>query len=310
MSVAVVFDTNAYRDVCVGVAGPSGHWTQTTLRQREEVKGITAYANPFVVMELASHLHDATDPDYAECRQALGALFHHCQVGTEPSFRLVAPSEGLIAQFLYGKAIPYHDDTTEKIAKLTYFVASAAPGPLDLRIAAACKELADYIDGREAAFVSDMQGFVQKLNPAAVDWHPLKSDKAGRQKYLAEVRSPLMRWHIALGLAMKARAMIGKPVQDPGLKEDADKVLEAGGASIALYQAILERIVSTGCDVSKRARANWLWDMQIAFAIGQDFGTPPAPLLLVTSDGAVLDAAKTASVQVHVKSLTDYLAAL
>jgi hypothetical protein len=216
----------------------------------------------------------------------------------------------LIADFLYQKAVPHHDDTTQKLAKLTYLIASAPPGALDPKMAAACKEIADIIDGREAIFVADMQTVVKKMNPATVGWNPFEADKAGRQARLAEVKSPAMLWHIALGHAMKARSMIGKPLTDPGLKEDADKVLEAGGTSIALYQAILERIVSTGCDVSKKARANWLWDMEIAFAIGQEFGDPPCPLTLVTTDGAVLAAARTAAMDKHVMSLKDYLAAL
>lgn len=307
--VAVVFDTNAYRNLA-GPNPPAGARTVAALVAQEKQRGITSYANPYVVMELASHLSDPTEPAFAECRAGLIALYEHCRVDSGDEIRLIADSESLIAHMLFGREPSGSADTTQALAKFTAMVASTPPGPLPPLMAQDSKTLADTLDAREAAFIADMKSVVNRLNPAASDWNPLGTDRASRDARLKDVRSPMMSWSIALGHVLKARTQLGMPIAAPTLKDETDAVLKTGSASIALYRDILDRLVTTGCDMTKKARQNWIWDMQIAFAIGQDIGDPPKPLVLVTGDGAILDAAKASGLGTFVCRLPEYLALL
>lgn len=307
--VAVVFDTNAYRNLA-GANPPAGGWTTAALVARERQRGITSYVNPYVVMELASHLSDPTKPAFAECRTGLEALYEHCRVDGGDEFRLIADSESLIAHMLFGREPSGSADTTQALAKFTAMVANTPPGPLPPLMAKDSKTLADILHARETAFIADMKSVVNRLNPAASDWNPLGADPSSRDARLKDVRSPKMPWSIALGHVLKARTQLGMPTAAPTLEDETDAVLKAGSASITLYRDILERLVATGCDMTKKARQNWIWDMQIAFAVGQDFGDPPKPLVLVTGDGAILDAAKASGLDTFVCRLPDYLASL
>jgi len=59
--IAVVFDTNAYRDICNrrNIADPTNELKKCD--QQLKKYNITAFSNPFVIMELASHLADTAE---------------------------------------------------------------------------------------------------------------------------------------------------------------------------------------------------------------------------------------------------------
>jgi hypothetical protein len=59
--VAVVFDSNVYRDL-FRPTSPLLGTPITSIRQKEEKQGIVAYASVFVAMELLSRLHDPVGP--------------------------------------------------------------------------------------------------------------------------------------------------------------------------------------------------------------------------------------------------------
>ena len=308
-NVSVIFDTNAYRDLC-GTNPPLGGWNVATMVARESSRGITSYANPYVIMELASHLWDAKRPAFAECRAGLTALYEHCRIDGSDEFRLFADSESQIAHMLFGKEPSGSAETTQVLAKFTEMVANAPPGPLPSDMATDSKMLADRLDTRETAFIDDMKSVVMRLNPAASGWNPLATDPASRDALLKDVRSPKMLNGIALGHVLKARRQLGMPLNAPTLDIERDAVLKVGAASITLYREILVRLVSTGCDMTKKGRQNWIWDMMITFAIGQDFGHPPMPLVLVTGDQDIVDAAHASALGAFVRHLPEYLDSL
>ncbi len=308
-NLAIVFDTNAYRDLC-DIVLPTGIWSVGMIATKERQKQILSCANPYVIMELASHLWDENDPAYGECRCALTSLYQHCCTDAGDQVRVVADAESQVAIALYQKEPPGHAETTERLSKLACAVAIASTGTFAPKIRDACKEISDQITSREDLFVKDIQAVVLAMNPAAAGWDPYAKDKPGRQQALATVSSDLMRWRIALAHVLKARDMLGIPRNEPELKEMTDDILAHTGTAVALYQEILVRLVSTGCDVSKKKRANWIWDMEIALGVGEEIGDPPKKIVLVTGDGAVVEAAKAADAGAYVMSLNDYLAGL
>jgi hypothetical protein len=40
---------------------------------------------------------------------------------------------------------------------------------------------------------------------------------------------------------------------------------------LELQRAVLKRIIETGCDLTKKARENWFWDMRIAMNVGEEW---------------------------------------
>jgi hypothetical protein len=177
----VVFDTNAYRDYCRKMLPGSG-WTMEVIRKYELARNIQAFANPFVIMELASHLADDQDPDYTNCRCAINSLFEHCSTEDSNQLRLVADSESLLAQFLLGQQLPAHQQTTETLAELAKALHSFAVEPMSADATAVCSEIKRQLEERETQFVEDMRHVVLMLNPACKDWNPFAADPSGRDQ--------------------------------------------------------------------------------------------------------------------------------
>jgi hypothetical protein len=277
----IIFDTNAYRNFC-SPSFVSPDWTTQSLREAEESRNIVSLANPYVVTELASHLWDQRDPNYSQCRCALTALYEHWrEQGGE--LRSIADSETLVAKMLYNQIPPGYPETAEKLAQLARAVA-LADGDLDGSVSTLCKALADQVESAESMFVSDMHAAIHRLDPASTGWKPFSGNKAARRKAIEMVRGTEMPLRIAGMLVVKTRLLLGIPIDGPDFDGMSRAVLERLPVPIALYRQILERIVTTGSNISKKERANWIWDMQIAMGIGQSLQNGLPPLTLVTGD--------------------------
>lgn len=85
-------------------------------------------------------------------------------------------------------------------------------------------------------------------------------------------------------------------------------VVDHFSTPLRLYRSILLRIVSTGCDLTKKNRSNWLWDIQISFAAGCHVNT--LPVQIVTGDRDIAAAATEADVGGSVLSLEQHLSRL
>jgi len=76
-----------------------------------------------------------------------------------------------------------------------------------------------------------------------------------------------------------------------------------------VVDGLVTSIIERGLDMTKKDRANSLWDIHIAFSIGTDASFEGAPLWLVTDDGAIVNAPKAAAT-LGVKHLDEYCAIL
>lgn len=303
-----MFDTNAYRNFCACVV-PKGTWTISSLTAAERFRQISAYANPHVIMELASHLRDATDPHFETCRTAIRALYEHCKTPTG-QLRMLADAESLIAYFLYGRFPESNVQTTEALAQLACNVAHSPSVPLHTNVINLCVEIGKFIDEGEKNFVTDLANVVKWLNPDCVDWDPFSKNRQKREQALSIVRSENMKLGIAATQVIKARRLLGEKDDGPDLKGMASAVLAHVPVAVELYRQIIETLVSTGVDVRKKEKANWIWDFQIVFGIGEELQGDRPKLTLITGDKAIMRAAKAASVGDGVLSLPAYLTKL
>jgi hypothetical protein len=304
---SVVFDTNGYRTLSERIIA-SGAWTIENLKTAECEQESKAFANPYVLMELASHLGDESDPHFLGCQSALIALYKHCQ---EPDgqVRLLADSESLIARMLYGRVPAGHDETAEILAQLAreMAIANGKPGPAFVQV---CERIAERVESVEADFVADMRAVIELLNPECSGWDPFSNDMGKRKKALEVVKSEAMCLSIAGMFVLKTRSLLGVLQDDSNFDAMARFVLKTFPVSIRFYQEMLKRIVGTGCDISKKQRSNSIWDLQIAVGIGQRPQSGLPELVLVTGDAAITKAAKDACLSEYVKSVDEYLATL
>src|SRR5580658_9094738 len=82
--------------------------TSLRIRAAEVKRSHIVLASPYVIMELASHLAEESDPAFKQCRCALRALAHHCQVHSEERLYMLADSESLVAKSLFEAEVTGH----------------------------------------------------------------------------------------------------------------------------------------------------------------------------------------------------------
>ena len=254
---ALVLDTNAYRQLQRLLQ--RGVWEIGALRDQERRKNLDPYANLYVLMELAAHLVDENDPHGTECRGALTAMYQHCSTDDGHQMRLLADSESLMMHALFGRVSPSHENNTERLSRLAQAVASAPSGPLSQQIRTACRQVSQRVSEVEHRFIEDMRALVRKLNPAAAAWTPFESsDAAEKAAALATVRNENFPSAISMSQVLRAHSLLGIPPDNLEFDGMVKRIQPTIGIYIALYREILERIVNTGCDISKPKRSNWI----------------------------------------------------
>jgi hypothetical protein len=305
--IAVVLDTNVYRDLSdrKRVIDPIAE-TEKYLVAMKSCR-ISAYASPFVLMELAAHLADITDPHYDECRSALRAQHHVCSISSGQQLKTIIDSESLVLKALYNVILPESSTTTEQLAKLSHYIYKNTPGVIDEKRIIVCKQLKTHLDHIETQFVSDMwQYVVQQLKPATTGWAPLENDKSTRSVVLESINSKEMLSFIAHAFVIKAMVQARRNESATDVAAKAKLISDKFNTSIQLYREILKRIVETGCNIDKPERRNWIWDMQIALGVGQMIGDDHKELHLVSTDKAILRAAESSGARQYVHSLAEF----
>lgn len=309
--IPVVLDTNAYRRMCTvsQISDPS----KEVVKYMERFKShrIVAFANPYVIMELAAHLADPMDPDFSECRQALCAQHHLCSVPDHGKIRILADSESQVLWVLYKKRLRESDHRTQQLCAVSLRIHDRASGALDTEAIAACKQIKSCLDKIKAQFISDMwKHVVLGLNPSSTGWEPLKNDKCERRKVLKWLDSPAFLLAIAKAYVLKAMKQAGVGESEAKIAANAELVKSRFSAPLQLYAEILKRIVKTGCNMGKDGRSNWVCDMMIILGIGVQIQGIKKEFHLVTSDRDMLRAAKQVGSGAYVHSLQDFAMAI
>jgi hypothetical protein len=304
---SVVLDTNAYRTL--GRLSNSGEFSLSDLHGWQLARGVTAYASPIVIMELAAHLWDSSDPHCVDCRSGLTILYEHCRTPAG-QLRCIADSESMIARLLYGRVPTHHEDTVEKLSRLSKAVADSAGQLLPADVTVLCKAISDHVDQAEKTWAQDIQGIVQWLRPGFTGWDPFSADKIKRTRALQIVRSGDMLGYLATAYVFKARNLLNLPYDDSETAATAAEVLKRAGISIAIYRSALEMLVSSGWDATESKRANSLWDMQIVVGAGGELDGGLPKVIIITADRAMLKAAEEATIDKIVISLAAFLIGL
>lgn len=303
---AVVFDTNAYRELT------RNNILIAELVRLEQNNEIQAFANIIVMMELLSHLADTKDASYQNCKSAVIALVEHCSIQNNGcEIAILADCESQLCKTLFNEWPPCYQETTEKLAKICRYISEhQAENDID-KIRSDLQEIAAAVENKEQHFIDDMKKYVVKgFNQNATDWEPLKKDKKLRKTVLEFISSPGAPLIIANGLALKTYVLLNKSI-DSELICRGKFIAEHFVAPIRLYNEIVRRIVMTGCNLEKDNRRNWIWDMCIAFVLAEHSClVENRQVRMVTGDGDIVEAAKQANCDDRVYSLKDYINAL
>jgi hypothetical protein len=303
--MGVVFDTNAYRALSDSAL--------IETRALEARHGIQPYASFWVAIELLAHIASPSDPKFGPARSSLKRLWNHCsrQDGDLETLLFLADSENQLCKAIFGTPIPGREKEAPIYGQLVGAVVHGQ-SPTDW---AEYQPALDYLRGHvadiEKQFVEDMwQCVVLGIDPAAGSWRPLDGDPELRKRLAAAVKSELGMKLCASMVLLKAALELGLQLDTAELDEKIAFVMEVFATPLALYNEIVRRIIIDGCDLQTKNRANWIWDMQMAFQTSPAASLGDSPVWLITDDAAIIEAATEAGADSVVKSLADYRAFL
>ena len=309
---AFVFDSNAYRNLFRELDFEEARNLGTRLSEKQSEQGDTSYAQLFVACELLSHLADTNDPAFGDCRRAIIGLWNHCLQESEEMMRFIPDPELQFAKEFYGKTDEQYEALYNNVMYLCKEVNERGKGDGLTGIRKNFRQVSKAIKMSEDNFVDDvLRQVVNHTDPDASNWQMFENDDEAKDEILSFLNSEDS--DVVIGISNALRFREAADVSGGNSSEIIAKgeyLADNYKVPIKLYKEILKRIVETGCDLTKKNRANWLWDMQISFLLGPNNHVQGEPLVLVTNDSDILEAADEAGARDFVMELSHYRSSL
>ncbi|WP_263785309.1 hypothetical protein [Salinibacter grassmerensis] len=305
---ALVFDSNVYRNLFRELDFEEARDLGTKLSKKQSEQGDTSYAQLYVVCELLSHLADTSDPAFGDCRHAILGLWNHCLQESKEMMRFIPDPELQFAKEFYGEIDDQYGALYNNVMYLCKEVNERGESDELTDIRGNLSEVSRAIEMSEANFVDDvLRQVVNHTDPNASNWQIFEDDEEAKSEILSFLNSEDSDVIIGISNALRFRDAAGVGEESPDeIRAKGKYLAENYKVPMKMYKEILKRIVETGCDLTKKNRANWLWDMQISFFLGPNNHVQGEHLVLVTDDGDILDAADEAGASNYVMELSHY----
>lgn len=305
----VAFDNNAYGDLVEGRSISDIDGLIATLRSEEIRAGAEPLASPLVMMELVALLEDRTLLAYNPAYLAIVALWEHTKKIVAGELRLGSLSDpaSMMCDELFGETPAKNRETLDIITQVCTYVGRDRPTEIPSEVHECVVAVATHVRKIEAEFVDQLFELVVKaLNPNAVGWAPLKGNRQAQAEAVQFLRSP--ESHSRFGRMQVDRCLtaLDKDLSPTDRAEAGDFLAKKLAVGATLFNEILIRIVTTGCNLEKKNRRNWVWDLNIALGVGRDHSIQNKSVHLVTSDSDIIEAAKKTGCSNLVRRYSEY----
>jgi hypothetical protein len=312
VSLIVVFDNNAYRDLTKGFPPRSVDTGVQQLVAAERGGGIQAFAQPLILMEIGARMAGDSVSE-SRARSALTAAALHCEmrVNGQALIASMPDPETIVCMAAFGQAPQGNRSLSEAIISFARHVETIRDGQLDRQARKLVRVLSKHVARTEAAFLDDMYRFVAKpLNPQIKSWADLVKRPDLAKPVLAFLNGVAAKDFFARALAAKSADLLGLKPTSADLDAASTSITASFGVALALYNEIIKRILIAGCRLTRNSRENWFWDLHLALCVGSGHSVFGHPLKLVTSDADVVNAAKSAGCAPLVQDLAAYKSSL
>lgn len=310
-NASVILDTNAYRYISYRLSQDETVYVLEQIKRLERENDIVSYAAHVVAAELLSHLYDEDDPHYKNCRNGAVAFYNHNLHDSNGNLRFVADSESELCRILYEKESPHVKKLSAELNYNLHYTYTKKEGESLTEIEDGLYELNKNIQESENLFVSDMWNYVVKTaNPQAQDWQDVRNDSKARNKALTYLKSNDPILNTAKGLVIKAMLILNESDTKEDVTDKAEYLINIFGVHIKFYHQILEKILIGGANVEKKSRPNWIWDLQLAFYIGEKSSILGRQTYLVTSDKEIIKSAEESGCGEYVLTTDEYLGSI
>jgi len=301
----IVFDTNAYRNLVAGKSEVQTREYFENLVKMEFSKGYCGLLSPIVLMELFSHLADENDKDYNTCKKAVIGAYIHCRE-SNGNFRMLVDFEVHLCILLFNKEDKDSIKEQLRFGKIAFgvyndsdeFIAKNKSGFEDIK---------SFVENEELKFIEN----VNKEVIAPIRSSLSESKKTFEEEFDNFVSTGQLENIIALSQLIKTTNTLKIDLQllsENERKQKINYILDHFQTPIKLYQNLVCNIVDSNGElkIEKKKRPNLIWDFQICFCVGRN-EIGGIPVMLVSDDGAILEAAEEFLNEGNIMKFEDYL---
>ena len=292
----VTCDTNFYRKLAEGVDVSDTGWLDkiiSVIVEAEKRKGIKAAMGMTVASELMSHLVDKPNEySFKSCLKGCYALYKHCEEGDQ--CRMIPPPQAQIAKEYFGVDNTIALNTQSAISEILSEIAKNPNWGTLKKYASQLDKNKKHIHESEQCLINEIRNYCKLIDPGYTDWNLFVGDKAKRKQFMAFINSAKFEEDTARAMlcAVKMQVNNGMSQQQalasisPGM---VSTFISSSSAALALRKYFWGQLLNEKFDLTKKSRANFLWDEQILYVVGRTIKNNN--IILVTSDKKMLDSA-------------------
>ena len=320
--IATILDTNAYLNLVCQKDFDEVRTFVQNIKDAEAAQGYKAYIYPTVAEELLSHLLDKQPickPTYTYTKACV-AIYSHCSDKASNSYRMSPLQELQIAHAYWGIDNQIALQTQTTVCNLLFEIERNPSCKTVNKYKLPLQQIKNFILEAEKTFVDGIEDIKQKIlakNPKYVTWSDYLADKKNRDAVTGYVNSPDLKIFLATSMIYAiAVDLRNKGISAPNQQqiEQAIKVyIQDNAASLELQQMLFSHWDDPNFNFGRPDRVNTIWDAKILSCVGHKLQTGNGvgdDILLVTSDGNMIKAAKSAVPGCKICSFKDYLSML
>lgn len=326
---AVIFDTNAYRNLVKGIDNGDIKSYVDDIRNKEEGKKIKSFGHVIVEVEMLNHLGNNIDPNFDECHKGVVAMYHHCfdEKAQEPT--IIPHSKLILCDCLFQKRPEQSVDYVRNFGGVMKDIVEDEYGISSHQKKSTFSDISNFITKREQEFADTVENTIKTYKERAkkeiekgirtknsykTDEEIQKLIKSGttdfqiKTKTLQLINNNDFLIERSKELVMDTAHNLGIGIGSKECKKKAEYLRINVPLSVRFFQWICAYIVENNTNFqskkSKHHKWNWLWDMQVSFCSGNTVDN--RKILIVTDDDDIHTVVKKYGKESQIMTLGDY----
>lgn len=310
--IAVVFDTNSYRDLVRDKTTSDVLVEILSIRKQEEKKGIAAFGSQVVGMEMLGNLVEGPQGfNYKDCLNGVIAMAHHAYDDSGQTPRIIPHPFLHIARSFFGSLPPEIEQKSKNMGGvIADFKVDYTRAETHHTTTSTFQKIKDYLEREEKDFATNITDLIDGARQEILRKHPKIPHKQLRIKLLDYIANGPFEPFVALAIIYAVAQTLQIPLpQNEGIKR-AMSLADNFPLSVGFYTWICYKIVADTIDMqsqaSKEKRWNWRWDYEVSFLIS-DHTIDQREVILVTKDGDITTMLEDFGFTNRVMTLPEYL---
>lgn len=312
LNLAVLFDTNSYRQLTLNKTKSELKVLRKKIRKLELKKDIKAYCIFIVATELLAHLTEGKNGmNYLNCLNSLVFLSNHCYNQKERTINLIPPPYAHVTNSVFGVLPVDYEDSNKRISAFidNFSIYNGLP-PADSYNVEIFERIKQKIQTDESDFSRNIIELINTAKVIVKEKNPKTSEKHLKIKLLEYLSGFEFEQTISMGILKSVAETLGITLSDKELFKRGTYMRTEFPFSVGFLKWIMQKIILGNIDMqsksSTKKRWNWIWDYQVSFLLTKHT-IDNRKIILVTSDKDILNMSRDLGFNNEVLTVLEYM---